>query len=282
MKVGFIGLGRMGEVMTRRLLDAGHEVGVYNRNGGQGQAAGRCRRQGGQLDQGGRAVRRRGFHHGVRRRRRAPGGRPAGRPQGLAAERRHSHLRRHAQRRAIQKLKAMHAEAGQVLIASPVLGRPEVVTAGQAGMCSAAPPERVDRCRPLFTAIAPRCRRGRRRSGRRRRRSRSPTISCSAAPSRRSARVSRWCANTTWRPEVFFDVLTDRPVQLLGLQELRQDHRRSKISAGGPARHERPEGRQSRARRRRSGRRAACRAVTSGAIVWSALSLTARASTTGR
>ncbi|MBV1699550.1 MAG: NAD(P)-binding domain-containing protein, partial [Hyphomicrobiales bacterium] len=32
MKVGFIGLGRMGQVMTRRLLDAGHEVGVYNRS----------------------------------------------------------------------------------------------------------------------------------------------------------------------------------------------------------------------------------------------------------
>ncbi len=27
MKVGFIGLGRMGEVMARRLLEAGHEVG---------------------------------------------------------------------------------------------------------------------------------------------------------------------------------------------------------------------------------------------------------------
>ena len=35
MKVGFIGLGRMGEVMTRRLLDAGHEVGVYNRSAGK-------------------------------------------------------------------------------------------------------------------------------------------------------------------------------------------------------------------------------------------------------
>ena len=31
MKVGFIGLGRMGQVMARRLIDAGHEVGVYNR-----------------------------------------------------------------------------------------------------------------------------------------------------------------------------------------------------------------------------------------------------------
>ena len=31
MRVGFIGLGRMGGAMTRRLLEGGHEVGVYNR-----------------------------------------------------------------------------------------------------------------------------------------------------------------------------------------------------------------------------------------------------------
>ena len=31
MKVRFIGLGRMGHVMWRRLLDGGHEVAVYNR-----------------------------------------------------------------------------------------------------------------------------------------------------------------------------------------------------------------------------------------------------------
>src|SRR5215471_4445457 len=31
MKVGFIGLGRMGRAMARRLLDGGHELAVYNR-----------------------------------------------------------------------------------------------------------------------------------------------------------------------------------------------------------------------------------------------------------
>jgi len=31
MKVGFIGLGRMGGAMVGRLLQGGHEVGVYNR-----------------------------------------------------------------------------------------------------------------------------------------------------------------------------------------------------------------------------------------------------------
>ncbi len=31
MKVGFIGLGRMGQGMARRILDAGHDLAVYNR-----------------------------------------------------------------------------------------------------------------------------------------------------------------------------------------------------------------------------------------------------------
>ena len=31
MKVGFIGLGRMGCAMARRLCDAGHDLAVYNR-----------------------------------------------------------------------------------------------------------------------------------------------------------------------------------------------------------------------------------------------------------
>jgi 3-hydroxyisobutyrate dehydrogenase-like beta-hydroxyacid dehydrogenase len=57
---------------------------------------------------------------------------------------------------AIQKLKGIHTEAGQILIASPMLGRPEVVAAGQAGTVVGGAPEAVARCRPLFTAIAPR------------------------------------------------------------------------------------------------------------------------------
>src|SRR5438552_3736959 len=31
MKVGFIGTGRMGQAMVRRLLEAKHDIGVYNR-----------------------------------------------------------------------------------------------------------------------------------------------------------------------------------------------------------------------------------------------------------
>jgi len=32
MKVGFVGLGAMGRGMAARLLDAGHEVNVWNRS----------------------------------------------------------------------------------------------------------------------------------------------------------------------------------------------------------------------------------------------------------
>src|SRR5262249_28342550 len=31
MKAGFIGIGRMGQAMARRLLDGGQDVGIYNR-----------------------------------------------------------------------------------------------------------------------------------------------------------------------------------------------------------------------------------------------------------
>ena len=52
------------------------------------------------------------------------------------------------------KLTALHAEAGQVLLATPVLGRPEVVTAGNASLLVGGPNDSVERLRPLFTAIA--------------------------------------------------------------------------------------------------------------------------------
>ena len=37
MQVGFIGLGRMGTAMAGRLLQAGHEVSVYNRTPNKAQ-----------------------------------------------------------------------------------------------------------------------------------------------------------------------------------------------------------------------------------------------------
>jgi 3-hydroxyisobutyrate dehydrogenase-like beta-hydroxyacid dehydrogenase len=42
MKVGFIGLGRMGQGMARRLLDAGHDLAVYNRTPEKASELGRA------------------------------------------------------------------------------------------------------------------------------------------------------------------------------------------------------------------------------------------------
>jgi 3-hydroxyisobutyrate dehydrogenase-like beta-hydroxyacid dehydrogenase len=156
MKVGFIGLGRMGQVMARRLLDAGHEVGVYNRTpekmkplvqaGAKAMDSIKAAAAFGEavitmltddaavLDVTGQ-----------------PGGLQASLPKGGI----HICAGTHSVA-AIAKLTALHAGAGQVLIATPMLGRPEVVAAGNAGIVVGGPQSAVDRCRPLFSAIAPR------------------------------------------------------------------------------------------------------------------------------
>ena len=91
---------------------------------------------------------------------------------------------------AIAKLKAIHGEAGQILIASPVLGRPEVVAAGNASMLVGGPQQNVKLCgrcsmllRGASSNPAP--------SRSPRLPSRSPTILCSAAPLKRSAKGLR-------------------------------------------------------------------------------------------
>jgi len=51
---------------------------------------------------------------------------------------------------AIRTLTERHADAGQVLVAAPVLGRPDAAAAGQLGVVVAGPADAVRRCQPLF------------------------------------------------------------------------------------------------------------------------------------
>jgi len=154
MKVGFIGLGRMGHAMARRLLDGGHDVGVFNRTPDKMKSL---------TDAGAKPMASvaDAANYGV-----AvftmladdaavldvvsqPGGLLASLPKGGI----HVCAGTHSVA-TIQKLKALHGDAGQILIATPMLGRPEVVTAGAAGMVPGGPAESVALCRPLFAAIA--------------------------------------------------------------------------------------------------------------------------------
>ena len=55
--------------------------------------------------------------------------------------------------KVIRSLAAAHAKAGQSLVAAPVLGRPEAVSAGKLAIVAAGPEEAVARCQPIFELL---------------------------------------------------------------------------------------------------------------------------------
>ena len=156
MKVGFIGLGRMGQAMARRVLDAGHDLALYNRTpdkiaelvaaGATASASvADAARHGGVVitmlanDEALNAV-----SHG-------PGGLIESLPQGGV----HVVMGTHGVA-TVKALAQAHAAAGQTLVAAPVLGRPEAVTAGRLSIIIAGPAEAAARVHPLFEAIGKR------------------------------------------------------------------------------------------------------------------------------
>ncbi|HWM45341.1 MAG TPA: NAD(P)-dependent oxidoreductase [Xanthobacteraceae bacterium] len=154
MKVGFIGLGRMGGAMTRRMLEAGHDVGAYNRSPEKARelAAAGAKALPSIADAAryGEAV----FtmladDAALRDVVEQDGGLLASLPRGGI----HVCAGTHSVA-VIQELKALHAQAGHLLIAAPMLGRPEAVASGQAGVVVAGLADALSRCRPLFEAIA--------------------------------------------------------------------------------------------------------------------------------
>ena len=156
MKVGFIGLGRMGSGMARRVLGAGHELTVYDVSRAQAEAIGSA----------GAGVAESVAH--------ACEGRDVVitmlvedatvvdvtvRPKGLrdSMPRGAIHLAMGTYGvAAIRTLGAAHGGAGQVLVAAPVLGRPDLAASGQLGVVAAGPDEDVRRCLPLLEAIGKR------------------------------------------------------------------------------------------------------------------------------
>jgi 3-hydroxyisobutyrate dehydrogenase-like beta-hydroxyacid dehydrogenase len=153
MKVGFIGTGRMGGAMVRRLLEAKHDVGVYNRTPEKAKPL---------TDAGAKPVKsiadaaRYGeitytmladdaaledvvFQQGLL----------ASLPKGGI----HVCAGTHGIP-IIRKIKQAHADKGQLLVAAPMMGRPELVSSGTAGVFASGPTEALAKCKPLFDAIA--------------------------------------------------------------------------------------------------------------------------------
>jgi 3-hydroxyisobutyrate dehydrogenase-like beta-hydroxyacid dehydrogenase len=54
---------------------------------------------------------------------------------------------------AIRTLAAAHTQANQFLVAAPVLGRPDLAASGQLGIVTAGPDDAVGRCEPLLQLI---------------------------------------------------------------------------------------------------------------------------------
>ena len=153
MKVAFIGVGRMGQVMARRILAAGHDLGVYNRSPDKTRA---LAAEGARLLHSiaeaacyGEAVYTMLSDDAALE---DVAGQAGGLLQSLPEGGVHICAGTHSVG-AIRKLDAAHASAGQVLVAAPMLGRPDVVVAGQAGVLTAGPQPVLDRLRPLFEAI---------------------------------------------------------------------------------------------------------------------------------
>jgi 3-hydroxyisobutyrate dehydrogenase-like beta-hydroxyacid dehydrogenase len=153
MNVGLIGLGRMGRGMAGRLLGAGHQLAVYNRTRAKADAMGEAgAKVVGSIAELARhgdvtitmladdpALEAVALH---------PGGLVESLPKGAI----HMVMGTHGVD-VVRRIGASHAEAGQILVAAPVLGRPDLAASGQLGIVVAGPAAAVDRLRPLLAAM---------------------------------------------------------------------------------------------------------------------------------
>ena len=153
MNVGFIGLGRMGSGMARRILSGGHDLAVYDvspaavaalvADGARGSSS--LRELCADRDVVATMLVEDAAVVSVAMQ---PGGLCESLPKGAI----HLAMGTYGVG-AIHTLEAAHTKAGQTLVAAPVLGRPDLAAAGQLGVVPGGPEEAVSRCMPLLELI---------------------------------------------------------------------------------------------------------------------------------
>ncbi len=153
MRVGFIGIGRMGSAIAGRVLAGGNTLTVWNRTP---EKAAELARRGAQVASSvaeacaGAEVVMTMLANDEVLLEIALG--PGGIVESLDNGATHVVMGTHGVS-AVRTLTDEHADAGQILVAAPVLGRPDVAAAGQLGIVAAGPADALHRCRPLFEAI---------------------------------------------------------------------------------------------------------------------------------
>jgi 3-hydroxyisobutyrate dehydrogenase-like beta-hydroxyacid dehydrogenase len=153
LKVGFIGLGRMGRAMARNLHLGGHDLVVYNRTPERAtelaEAGARVAASIAEACDGREAVVTMVADDAALLE--VTGQVREALPEGAVAVAMGTHGVD-----AIKAAAAVHAGAGQPFVAAPVLGRPEVAEEGQLGIVAGGPSAGVERCLPLFEAMGKR------------------------------------------------------------------------------------------------------------------------------
>jgi 3-hydroxyisobutyrate dehydrogenase-like beta-hydroxyacid dehydrogenase len=153
MQVGFIGLGRMGRGMAERILGGGHNLAVYDAVSAAtaplAAAGARAASSIADVCAGSEVVVTMLVEDAavvdVATR---PGGLCESLPQGSI----HLAMGTYGVA-AIRALASAHASAGQILVAAPVLGRPDLAASGQLGIVAGGPGEAVQRCAPLLALM---------------------------------------------------------------------------------------------------------------------------------
>ena len=156
MKVGFIGLGRMGRGMARRVLDGGNELAVFDVvqavTAEFGAAGARVAASVAELCDGRDVVITMLVEDAAVL---DVALRTGGMCESMPAGAIHMAMGTYGVG-TIRTLEEAHARAGQVLVAAPVLGRPDLAAAGQLGVVPGGPPDAVARCEPLLQVIGKR------------------------------------------------------------------------------------------------------------------------------
>jgi len=153
MKVGFIGLGRMGLAMADRLLAAGHDVGVYNRTGSKcdplvARGARRMPTIAAAAKHGGILITMLENDAALE----AVAWEPGGIVDSFGSKAIHVAMGTHSIA-LVERLFDAHTAAGQGFVSAPVLGRPTAARDGSLGIIVGGPPFAVEASRPLFAAI---------------------------------------------------------------------------------------------------------------------------------
>jgi 3-hydroxyisobutyrate dehydrogenase-like beta-hydroxyacid dehydrogenase len=153
MKVGFIGLGRMGRPMARRLAEAGHAVAVFNRTAGRAAGLGpavRVASSPADAARGADVV----FTMLADDEAVAAVALEGASPLVGALAKGAVHVSASTISVALgERLTAAHEAAGQGFVSAPVFGRPEAAEAGKHWVVAAGRDDAIARCRPLFDAV---------------------------------------------------------------------------------------------------------------------------------